>query len=447
MSLGIVLLGLGLTGCRGKDISFDCENQRQRLNDRADAEEQDLVDVPTKGPYPVALQISTDGINRLLLSVIDEDVPFTGSVPFGLLPSGPADAKFSPTSVPVLRFEPTAGCRRCVVFHLDFNVQLDSEGKAISSGAGFVDLHVPLRLDSDAATGTSTLVASYGDAKIGNWYLSVFGFDSDDHTMLSGALKVLMSREIRESYGDVDLLTLDSWQIGQGDVRLLARELFVYPDDPATAGDGEDEGKIVLAMHTNLPLGANIGLDLDKPLLPTTTMVVSMDPDLLLAMAHRMLAEGEIARFYDEDGNPDPDGIYAVSLDAITAAEAGNKSLKATFNVWRIDDGYCGFATVEMPISIDVDDSFQKIIVTAGQVIPIGGEGSGAAAVEEQQLVDENQHLVDRFRDDLVEQLASTLNYEALALEGSDIVFINQDVQVTKDELTSFLNFVVLAQE
>jgi hypothetical protein len=447
LSLAIALVGLALGGCRGKDISFDCENQRQRLNDRAEEEEKALIDVPTKGPYPVALQISTDGINRLLVSVIDEDVPFTGSVPFGLLPSGPADAKFSPTSVPVIRFDETPGCSRCVVFHLDFNVQLDSEGKTISSGAGFVDLYVPLRMDSDAATGTSKLVASYGDAKIGAWYLSVFGFDSDTHEVLSGALKVMMRREIAETYGDIELLSLDSWQIGQGDVRLLARELFIHQDDPATSAEGEDEGKIVLAMHTNLPLGDNIGLDLDKPLLPFTTMVVSMDPDLLLVMAHRMMAEGEIARFYNEDGEPDPDGIYGVSLEGLAATESGDKALKATFKVWRIDDGYCGYATVEMPLSVGVDASFQRITVKAGEAIPIGGEGSGAAAVEEQELVEENQHLIDQFRADLAEQLANTMNYEALVLEGSDIVFVNQDVVVSPAELTSFLDFIVLAQE
>ena len=75
------------------------------------------------------------------------------------------------------------------------------------------------------------------------------------------------------------------------------------------------------------------------------------------------------------------------------------------------------------------------------------GEGSGAAAVEEQELVDENQHLVDQFRKDLAEQLANTMNYEALEIEGSDIVFMNQDVLVTPEELTSFLEFVVLAEE
>ena len=439
------LLALATAGCRGEDISFDCENQRQRLNDRALEEEQPLVDVPARGPYPVGLQISADGINRLLAGVVDEDVPFTGTVPFGILPQGPADAEFQPTTAPRLSFAPTPGCKGCVVFHLDFGVQLTSEGTALSSGAGFVDLYVPLRLESDAATGTSTLIASYGDARIGEWYLSVFGFDSETHTVLAGALKSMLQDQIAESYGEVELLDLGSWQIGQGDVTLLARELFVYRDpDPL---EEPDEGKIVLAMHTNLPLDPGIGLDFDAPLPETATMLVSMDPELLLAMAHRMLAEGEIARFYDEDGNPDPEGIYAVSLEDISASETLNDTLNSTFQVWRVADGYCGFAEVVMALRIGVDNAFQKLTVEAGQAVPVGGEGSGAAAVEEKDLVDQNQHLIDQFRADLAEQIANTINYEALALADSDIVFINQGVTVTPTELTSFLDFVVLAPE
>jgi hypothetical protein len=393
----------------------------------------------------VGLQIGADGLNRLLASVIDEDVPFSGTVPFGLLPTGPADAQFEPTSVPRLSFEPISNCKDCITFHLDFGVQLSSEGQALSSGVGFVDLYVPLRLESDASTGTSTLIASYGDARIGEWYLSVFGFDSEEHEILSGALKLLLAEQIAENYDDIELLELGSWQIGQGDVTLLARDLLIYRDsDPV---DMVDDGKIVLAMHTNLPLGSNVGLDFDAPLPPATVMMVSMDPDLLLAMAHRMLAEGEIARFYDEDGNPDPEGIYAVSLEDISASETLDDTLNSTFQVWRVADGYCGFAEVVMALRIGVDAAFQKLTVEAGQAVPIGGEGSGAAAVQEKELVDQNQHLIDQFRKDLAEQIANTINYEALALADSNIVFINQGVVVSPAELTSFLDFIVLAKE
>ncbi|HET6583693.1 MAG TPA: hypothetical protein VFG69_09600 [Nannocystaceae bacterium] len=445
LGLGSAVLGIVLGGCRGEDISFDCENQRQRLNDRADEEEQALVDVPAKGPYPVGVQISADGINRLLASVIDEDVPFAGSVPFGILPQGPADAAFQPTSAPVIEFAATPGCRNCVLFHLDFGVQLTSEGLPLSAGAGFVDLEVPLVLESDEATGTSTLVAKYGDAQIGPWKLVVFGFDSDQHEVLAGALKILLQEEIQTNYGDVELLELGSWQIGQGDVRLLARELFVTPDADPT--DDVDDGKIVLAMHTNLALPPGIGLDLSQPLPPASVMLVSMDPRLLLAMAHRMLAEGEIARFYNEDGEPDPEGIYGVSLEDIAPSPQLDDTLDSDFDVWRVADGYCGFAKVIMPLRLGVDMAFQHLTVEAGDAVPVGGEGSPAQAKEEKKLVDENQHLIDQFREDLAAQLENTINYEALVLEDSDIAFINQGVLVSPTELTSFLDFVVLARE
>src|SRR4030095_8485761 len=129
-------------------------------------------------------------------------------------------------------------------------------------------------------------------------------------TTLAGALKLLLQEQIAENYGDTELLTLDSWVIGEGQVKLLARGVVVVRD--GNPDDAVDNGKVALAMHTNLPLGDDVGLDLKQPLLPTTIMTVSMDPDLMLYLAHRMLAEGEIARFYNEDGEPDPDGIYAV---------------------------------------------------------------------------------------------------------------------------------------
>lgn len=301
-----VCLSLGATaGCRGKDISFDCENQRGKFDDRALTEELPLsAEIPAKGPWPVAMQLTEAGVNKLLASVVDEDVPFTGSVPFGVLPQGPADAMFSPTSTPVLRLDAVKGCRNCVVFHLDFGVQLSSPEMDLSSGVGFVDLNIPLHIETDKAAGTSRLVADYKAATIGEWYLSVFGFDSETHTMLAGALKLLMAEQIAATYDEVVLLEVGTWQVGQGAVELLMQGIEIYSD--------EGNRKLVLGMHTNLPLGKGVGLDVSQPLPEGSVLAVSMDPGLLLPMAHQMLAEGEIARIYDEDGNPDPHGIYEI---------------------------------------------------------------------------------------------------------------------------------------
>lgn len=409
-----------------------------KFNDRAISEENDLAaEVPSKGPWPVAMQITVDGLNRLLVNVIDDDVPFTGTVPFGVLPQGPADASFSPTSAPEIRFASIPNCRDCVVFHLSFGVSLTSPNMPLSAGAGFTDLYVPLRLDVDEAGGTSTLVAEYGKARIGEWYLSVYGFDSETHSMLAGALKLLMAEQIAENFGDIELLEIGSWDIGNGDVHLLVRDVEIQPDN----------GKLVLGLHTNLPLPKGTGLDVSQPLPEGTTMAVSMDPRLMLPMAHRMLAEGQIARVYDENGKPDPDGIYGVTLENIAASAVGNETLDTTFRVWRVDEGYCGYAEAVMPLSLSVDNARQNILVDAGSAVLIAGEGVGAAAMQEQDLVDENQDLIDRFRKDLSEQVAKTLNYAALDLENDTIVFANEGIDLEPTEMRTYLNFTVYADD
>ncbi len=436
MTTAVAVSLAGLAGCRGKDISFDCANQREKFDDRTSTEELPLAaEVPSKGPYPVAMQITSEGINKLLANVIDEGVPFTGTVPFGVLPQGPADASFEPTSVPELRLAAVPGCPECVVFHLDFGVQLSSPDMNLSSGVGFVDLNVPLRLDVDEKAGISRLVADYGSATIGDWYLSVFGFDSETHTMLAGALKLLMAEQIAESYDELLLLEIGSWQVGEGAVSLLVRDLVVSPE----------ADKIVLAMHTNLPLAGGVGLDFSEPLPEGSVLAVSMDPGLLLPMAHQMLAEGNIARVYDAEGNPDPHGIYGVTLEKVDANAQGNETLDSTFRVWRVDEGYCGFAEAVMPLGLAVSPNDGSIVVTPGDAVLIAGEGSGAAALEEKELVNENQDLINRFRADLAAQLSDTLNFSALDIEGSNLVFTNEGIDLTVDEMRTYLNFTVYA--
>ncbi|MBC8074086.1 MAG: hypothetical protein IAG13_37545, partial [Deltaproteobacteria bacterium] len=123
MAMGLALLTAG--GCRGEDISFDCDNQSMKFNAQALDEVEPLrSEVPSTGPFPVAVQISGAGLNELLANIVDDDVPFAGTVPFALTEQGPADASFAPTTTPEIRLQPTPGCDSCVVFHLEFGVAL-----------------------------------------------------------------------------------------------------------------------------------------------------------------------------------------------------------------------------------------------------------------------------------------------------------------------------------
>ncbi len=424
----VVLCGLG---CRGDDIANDCENQGQEFFRRTEAETKPLLSpVPARGPYPVALQLTEDGVNRLLGgAVANEEVPFSGTVELAF-----ATSHFEPESDPVIEFADVPGCRNCILFSLDFNISLLSGNMPLSSGVGTVQLSIPMRLESDETAGLSTLVADYGRAEIQDLFLVVFGINSEEHTTLTGALEVLLTERIQEDYGPVELLQIGSWTIGQDQVRLLARELIVRPED----------GKLVLGMQSNLPLPAGSGVDLAGELPDDIPMAVTMDTELFLTMSHRMFDEGEIARRYDDNGNPDPAGLYGVTLSQLAGNELGNPQLDSVFRVWRIAEGYCGFAEAEMPLEVTINDSRNGLDITPGAATLIAGEGSGAAALEEQELVEENQDLIENFRGSLADAVGSTINYDSLDLDGSTILFSVNDVAVSAEAINSYLDFLVV---
>ncbi|MCH9686551.1 MAG: hypothetical protein K0V04_34275 [Deltaproteobacteria bacterium] len=424
----VVLCGLG---CRGEEISNDCENQGQEFFRRTQQETQELLSpVPDRGPYPVALQLTEDGVNRLLGgAVADQEVPFAGTLQLGF-----ATTEFEPESEPVIEFAEVPGCSNCILFSLQFGIDLSSGNQPLSSGTGFVQMAIPMRLESDEAAGVSTLVADYGEATIEDLFLVVYGVNSKEHDTLTGALKILLTERIQEDYGPVDLLEIGSWTIGQDQVRLIARELIVRPDD----------GKLVLGMQTNLPLGPDTGIDLAGELPNNTPMAVTMDTRLFLNMSHRMFDEGQIARRYDDDGNPDPGGLYGVTLNELAGNDAGLEQLDSIFRVWRIADGYCGFAEASMPLEVSVNNTLTGIDITPGDATIIGGEGSGAAALEERELVEDNQDLISTFRSSLADAVGTTINYDSLDLEGSTILFEIQDVEVGELTINSYLDFLVV---
>ncbi len=433
-SLTLVGAALLFGGCRGEDISQDCETRGQEFYRRTEQEVTPLLSpVPDRGPFPVALQLTEEGVRRLLGdAVLDQEIPFTGTLPLGF-----TTATFYPEGDPRIEFSETSRCRNCILLSLDFGIDLTSGDNPISSGPGEVELSIPMRLEADEAAGKSTLVADYSQAKIEDLRVFVYGIDSDEHPALEGALVVLLTEHIQEEFSAVPLLELGSWAIGQGQVRLLARELVVQPED----------GKLVLGMHTNLPLPSGAGLDLAGPIPGDYPMAVSMDTELFLTMSHRMFDEGEIARRYDENGKPDPTGTYGVTLTELAGNVAGNPQLDSEFRVWRIAEGYCGFVDAVMPLDVKINNTRTGIDIAPGQAVPIAGEGSGAVALEEAEIVEESQDLIDTFRSDLAEAVGSTINYDSLDLEGSTIVFAVEEVSVDPAAINSYLNFQVYADD
>ncbi|NVB37202.1 hypothetical protein G6O69_05125 [Pseudenhygromyxa sp. WMMC2535] len=436
---GAYILGscLGLSaalfgGCRGEDLYFDCEEQSARFLEVAESEGTLLESVPKGDPYPVAIKFSEDGLNRLLEGVVGSDVPFTGELPFVWF-SGPGTLEFEATSDPVIELESLEGCSTCVQYSFDFNtvlIGIDEEPEG--AGIGSVKFRVPIILREQSETST-VLIADYSNLRVQDLWLSAFGLVTEDHEALVGALGRFMEEKIQETYGETELLTLDSWEIGNGDVRLLARKLLVFPEEDTMA----------LAMQSNLPLPAGGGLDITGEMPTGIPMVLDFDIAMLQAMIERMLTEGEIPRRYDEDGVPDEEGTYGVTFESLEGQPNG-QALDSQFRVWRIADGYCGYALASMGIDVDLDDETSAITLSAGEVTVLSGQGSGAVAAEETQLVEDNQQVVETFREGVTDNLGTTLNYDALAIEGSSIIFETKARDVYEDHLEAWIDFFVV---
>ena len=431
---GLGVLAASLTtaaGCRGNDIYFDCEFQESQFRDVAAREGQLLDPVPNGGPYPVAVKFSELGINKLLQSVVGQDVPFTGELPF-IWFSGPGTLQFEATTDPVIEFEELEGCPTCVQYSFDFNTVLyganeDPQG----AGVGSVSFRIPMVLEP-AGDDATVLIADYSRLKVQDLYLNAFGLETEEHPALVEALGIFMQNKIQENYGPTELLTLDSWEIGEGDIKLLARKLIVFPE----------ENTMALAMQSNLPLPPGGGLEIDGEMSIGVPMELNFDIAMFEAMVERLLEEGNIPRVYDDEGNPDDNGNYGVTLDHIVGAPEDQEFMTTQFRVWRFAEGYCGYATATMDLDVSLEDT--GVSLSAGEVAVLGGQGAGAAAAEEDQIVEDNQDVVEQFRAGIVDNLGTTINYDALAIEGSAIVFETLAKDVKPDYLETWIDFTVV---
>jgi hypothetical protein len=420
-------------GCRGDDIYFDCEYQETEF--RADAAREGMLldPIPQGGPYPVAIKFSEVGVNKLLEGVVGQDVPFTGELPF-VWYTGPVTLFFEATSQPVIELESLEGCPTCVQYSFDFDVQMFStNGDPQGAGIGSVKFRIPMELEPKSETST-VLIADYSRLRVQELYLSAFGLETEEHPALVEALGLFMQKKIRSEYGKTELLTLDSWEIGENDTRLLARKLIVFPEDDT----------LMLAMQSNLPLPPGAGLELTGEMPMGIPMVVDFDIAMFEAMVERLMDDGTIPRVYDSDGTPDEDGNYGVTLDHIVGGAEGQDFMTTQFKVWRFAEGYCGYAVATMDLDVDLVEG-EGVVLTAGDVAVLGGKGAGAVAANETSLIEDNQDVVKSFREGVAGNLGATINYDALAIEGSAIVFETLATDVVVDHLETWIDFFVVA--
>lgn len=435
VTIGIAgMLAGGLTSCRGEDIKFDCTDQQMNF-EAAYADDGVLLEtLPDLHSYPMALVFSETGLQRLLNGLVGNDIPFASK-----LNVGPYSLNFVPLDTPVIEIVKQSNCSKCILFSLDFDFQIEAEdGDPGGAGVGQAKLAIPLDLIQNA-DGSSDLVAKYDRSTIKDMPFNTMGIDTKDYPGLEGALEVLATKALREQYKTTALMHFEPWSIGNGDVKLSAEEFAVFYDTRV----------ISLAMATNLDLPRSASVDVGKELPMGVPLQVQMHPGLLLGMAQRMITEGEISRTYNNNGQPDPKGLYGVTLESLVPNKITDSNLlDVGFKVWRTQDGYCGYANAETSLKLEVDQANNNIKVSPTDDLRVtGGEGVGELAENNQELIDKNKKLVDQFKKDLSEQVGITINYNEVGVEGSKILFDTAGIKVDDTEIDILIDFEVVAAE
>jgi len=436
--LGTICIGAlagSLVACPGPaPEAFDCDAQEEAFRASYADDGVLLPEIPDKNSYPMALVLSEQGINNLLTGVVGGNIPFASDLNLGLV-----EIKFVPIEAPTISIVKVPNCSRCVLFHVDFSFQLQTGEDPGGAGIGGADVAIPLRLQQNE-DGSSSLVAGYELARVDNMTLNTMGFVINDEQRpnIQGLFEILVTEALQEQFGTTELLNFQPWQIGGNEVKVAARQFNIFTDTKV----------IALAMQTNLDLPKSAALAIGGALPPGIPMAVQMHPALLLGMSQRMITEGEISRSYDDKGNPDPNGLYGVTLESMGPNSIPNSNqLEVDFRVWRTEEGYCGYADAVTTLQLALSDSDEISVTPTDDLRVTGGEGIGEIAATDQELVDKNKNLIETFKRDLSDQVGITVNYKELAVEGSTILFDTLALRVDRDKINIDIDFQVVANE
>jgi hypothetical protein len=440
-ALGTFCLGM-FAGCdtascvRGADPTLDCTVQSEAFMASYADDGQLLAEIPDKNTYPMAMVLTEVGLNRLLTENVSGKIPFASSLPFG-----PLELKFTPTSEPKILIERVKYCSQCILFTVDFSFGLlDGDGEGQGSGLGTAQVSIPLSLTQND-DGTSSLVANYEKINVLELPFITMGISSEDEPGLQGALEILLTEELQKNFGPTELLRLEPWTIGDGKVQLAARDFQIFHDTRV----------ISFALQTNLDLPPDFSIAIADRLpngLPDTVpMLIQMHPGLLFVMAQRMIVEGKISRNYNDDGQPDPDGLYGMTLESMEANDiSGSNILDVGFRVWRTQDDYCGYADAVTGLKLGIANNSISVTPT-DELRVVGGEGIGELAATDEELVEMNKKLVESFKKDLSEQVGITINYNDLNVAGATVAFEAAGLALTKGNIDIVIDFQVYAEE
>jgi hypothetical protein len=342
----------------------------------------------------MAMILSTDAVNKLLASILEQDPLRIPDQDLGLL-----TVRVEP-ELPTIQIASVQGCPGCVLSNWRFSVQVDL-GLDVINGSASAALALPVGL-TDVSGAETGLIASMDEATFLDLEVSVGGLSTSQVGLVDELIREEATRLLRNELGAVELSRFDAWQLGDDELLLKARGPFIFPE----------EGTMVLGLHTNLALPPTATVVEQATLPEGSEMGIQLHPELMLTVMQRMLNVGVIPRESDANGQADRRGDHQVTLEAMSSSDASD-GLKTSFRVWRTGGGLCGFADVSSDLSMRINGDFVQL--EADNFDVEGGEGIGALLTDSSET-----WLASDFMQSLTENLALTINYRDFGSEEEE---------------------------
>ncbi|MBN1947024.1 MAG: hypothetical protein JW797_15220 [Bradymonadales bacterium] len=375
-------------------------------------------EIASAEPYPMAIIISQDALNRLFAAVAGEELPpvTLGSEVLGV----PLSLTLRP-SLPLIQVGGERECTTCLLTELDFGLDVTLDQSTVS-GSGAGRYQFPLTLEANGMESTRAM-AQLGESTVLQVDFSVSGLSSEALDVVEPLVSQAATYVIRNTLGDTELFELTAWEIGDGDVKLLGFGPLIYPEQETVA----------IGIHTNLirPLSGSVSV---TPALPEGVDIgMQFHPELVQQMVRRMMFEGHIDRSYDMTGNPTSSGGLQVSLDKLEGSD--DELLRSGFTLWRTDGGLCGCIGLQADLGLSISDAELRLEVNDLAVVEAAGIGEYLVAVD--------QWLSSPFLSGLIDTSEITLNYRQITLpdeKQADLSARSFELALDARGLSIFLN-------
>jgi len=344
--------------------------------------------VPATGEgYAMAMVLNQDAINNLFSRLSDVDLPELGESTTVL---GQQLGVSVRPALPLLQVGGDGACADCIQANVPFDVGLDLAGLDLPRGAGNFTVQMPLGLMPEGDHQTA-LVARFQSIELLSLDLNLTGAAADVFEFVEPLVNQALTAFLQSRFEDARIATIDSWEIGRGEVLLAARGPFV----------NHQYGTITLAMQSNLPLPGGARAQARAQLPEGADIGIVIHPGLLAGMGGRMLYEGHIPQEYDARGEPRVGGSTRFTLSSIGSDDNG--LLRATSTLWQTG-GPCGTADLSASVAFSAGPGGVSFALDDLEVT--GGRGAGS-------ILQSADQLAGHYLDELLETVQVTVNYDA----------------------------------